>query len=49
MLYILNHNDFEKFQPIKFYVLRGKETLFGHMQMYRTPVMQVPRRLDRGN
>lgn len=49
VLYILNHNDFEKFQPIKFYVLRGKETLFGHMQMYRTPVMQVSRRLDRGN
>lgn len=49
MLYILNHSDFEKFQPIKFYVLRGKETLYGHMQMNRTPVVQVSRRLDRGN
>lgn len=49
VLYILNHDDFEKFQPIKFYVLRGKETLYGHMQVQRTPVVQVSRRLDRGN
>lgn len=49
LLYILNHADFDKFQPVKFYVLRGNETLYGHMQLNRTPVMQVSRRLDRSN
>jgi len=49
VVYILNHEDFERFQPTKFYVLRGKETLYGHMQLNRTPVVQVSRRLDRGN
>ena len=47
--YILNHEDFERFQPTKFFVLRGNETLFGHMQLNRSPVVQVSRRLDRGN
>ena len=49
VLYILNHSDIEKLQPIKFYVLRGKETLYGRMQMNRAPVVQVSRRLDRRN
>ena len=31
VLYILNHLDFEKFQPMKFFILRGKDTLYGHL------------------
>jgi serine protease Do len=49
LIYILNHQDFERFQPTKFYVLRGKETLYGHMKLSRSTVVQVSRRLDRGN
>jgi len=49
VLYVLNHKDFEKFQPTKFYVLRGRETLYGHMQLNRMPVVQVSRRLNRVN
>jgi len=30
--YILESDEFRRAQPIKFYVLRGGETLFGHMQ-----------------
>ena len=29
--YVLNRPDFEDFQPLKFYILRGRDTLFGHM------------------
>jgi serine protease Do len=29
--YILNRHDLPTFDPIKFYILRGNETLFGHM------------------
>jgi serine protease Do len=46
VLYILNHPDFDKFQPLKFYVVRGKETLYGHMQVNRGQVLQVSRRVD---
>lgn len=31
--YILNRQDFVDLQPIKFYILRGHETLFGHMRI----------------
>jgi serine protease Do len=31
--YILRHADFASFQPIKFYILRGTETLYGHMHV----------------
>jgi serine protease Do len=47
VLYILNHDDFDKFQPVKFFILRGTETLYGHMQLSRDPVVQVSRRLGR--
>ncbi len=47
VLYILNHGDFEKFQPMKFFILRGNETLYGHMRVNRGPVLQVSRRVDR--
>ncbi len=30
--YILNRPDFNDYQPLKFYVLRGGETWFGHLQ-----------------
>jgi serine protease Do len=46
VLYILNHPEFEKFQPLKFYILRGKETLYGHMQANRGHLLQVSRRVD---
>ena len=29
--YVLNRPDFADFQPIKFYILRGNETLYGHL------------------
>jgi len=29
--YIMNRNDIKEFQPVKFYVLRGNETLYGHL------------------
>ena len=29
--YILGRPDFEELDPVKFYILRGKETLYGHM------------------
>ncbi len=29
--YILDRPDFKQFQPLKFYVLRGSETLYGHL------------------
>ncbi len=31
--YILNHAELESFQPLKFYILRGDETLYGHLQI----------------
>jgi serine protease Do len=45
--YILNHDDFEQLQPIKFFILRGTETLYGHMPLKRGPVVQVSRRPER--
>ena len=27
--YIINRKDLDEFQPVKFYVLRGDETLYG--------------------
>jgi serine protease Do len=33
--YILNREDFVDLQPIKFYIVRGTETLFGHMRIAR--------------
>ncbi len=35
--YILNRPDFEQFAPLKFYILRGSETLYGHMVVSTTP------------
>jgi serine protease Do len=29
--YVLNHPQFSSFSPLKFYVLRGKETLYGYL------------------
>ncbi len=31
--YILDRPEFQKMQPIKFFIIRGKETLYGHMQV----------------
>jgi serine protease Do len=35
VLYILNRSDFEEFNPVKFYILRGQETLYGDMRVSR--------------
>ena len=48
ILYIFNHAEFEKVQPVKFYILRGSETLYGHMRLKRSPVLQASKRIDRG-
>ncbi len=29
--WVLDHPELRKFNPVKFYVLRGRETLFGHL------------------
>ncbi|MCC7084880.1 MAG: trypsin-like peptidase domain-containing protein [Pirellulales bacterium] len=29
--YILNRSDFADFEPVKFYILRGSDTLYGHL------------------
>ena len=34
--YILNRNDLDDLQPVKFYVLRGEQTLYGHLQVSMT-------------
>ena len=41
--YVLNHQDLERFQPIKFYVVRGAETLYGHLTIDPVQVQQVAR------
>jgi serine protease Do len=33
--YILDRDDFTDFQPLKFFIIRGSETLYGHLQMAR--------------
>jgi serine protease Do len=33
--YILDREDFVDFQPLKFFIVRGNETLYGHMKMAR--------------
>jgi serine protease Do len=39
--YILNHNDLDRFQPVKFYILRGQETLYGHLTIDPAQVRQA--------
>ncbi len=31
--YVLDHPEFGKFAPLKFYILRGQETLYGHLRV----------------
>jgi serine protease Do len=33
VVYILHRPDFDEFNPLKFYILRNQETLFGHMRV----------------
>ncbi len=47
IVYVLNHADFESFQPLKFFILRGDETLYGYMQVKREPTVQVSRKANR--
>jgi serine protease Do len=39
--YILNRPDFKELDPLKFYILRGNETLFGHLQVSMKSSRQV--------
>jgi serine protease Do len=34
--YILNHPQFSNFNPLKFYILRNRETLYGHFELTTT-------------
>jgi serine protease Do len=43
ILYVLNHADFDKFQPVKFFIVRGKETLYGNLRVDRARALQVSR------
>jgi len=45
--FVLNHDDFETFQPIKFFILRGGETLYGFMQVRQDAVAQAARKSER--
>lgn len=31
--FVLDHPDYNKFSPLKFYILRGRETLYGHLKL----------------
>jgi serine protease Do len=33
LAYILNRSDFDRLSPMKFYILRGQDTLYGHMRL----------------
>ena len=35
--YIMNRADFDEFSPVKFYILRGEETLYGHLTVSMRP------------
>jgi serine protease Do len=35
--YVLDRPDFSQLEPLKFYILRGNETLFGHFSVARAP------------
>jgi serine protease Do len=45
--FVLNHGDFDSFQPIKFFILRGGETLYGFMQVRQDAVAQAARKTER--
>ncbi len=43
--YVLDHPQLNTFNPLKFYILRGNETLYGHLQVQ--PSTQVPQTATR--
>jgi serine protease Do len=42
--YVLNRSDFDEMAPIKFYILRGNETLYGHLQVSSRQTRSRPER-----
>lgn len=36
VVYVLNRNDLGELMPLKFYIVRGRETLFGHLTLAET-------------
>ena len=47
VLFVLNHADLESFQPVKFFILRGDETLYGFMPVKPEAMVQATRRTGR--
>jgi serine protease Do len=45
--YIMGREDIEQLQPLKFYILRGGETLYGHLQLGSRPTVQLSSLSDR--
>lgn len=45
--YILNHPKIRELQPVKFYILRGNETLYGHIRVQTGNVLQASGSMDR--
>jgi serine protease Do len=39
--YILGRPDFAQLDPLKFYLLRGSETLYGHLTVQSRPSREV--------
>lgn len=48
IVYVLNRTDQEDLQPLKFFVLRGEETLYGFLQLKREAPVQASRKANRG-
>lgn len=48
VVYVLNRADQEDLQPLKFFVLRGEETLYGFLQLKREAPVQASRKANRG-
>ena len=42
--YVLDHQQLHTFNPLKFYILRGTETLYGHLQV--TPPTKAAAKLE---
>ena len=38
--YIMNRSDFDEFSPVKFYILRDNDVLFGHLPVSMKPTQQ---------
>ncbi len=37
LAYVINRKDLSELQPLKFYILRGRETLYGYLPITEKP------------